>query len=325
MASSFEAVHKPVLVEQCLDLLAPAFQTDTTSSPLMVDATLGLGGHTEAALKRFPTLSVIGIDRDPSALALASDRLEHFGARFTPYLGTYDEIPEALGGRLADGILMDLGVSSMQLDQPERGFSYSKDAPLDMRMNQFEGRTAAELLNEEDEETLAAIIWRYSDERFSRKIAREIVKRREVAPLSTTGELADIVRDAIPAPARRTGGNPAKRTFQAIRIAVNEELSILEEALPRAFESLRVGGRIVIESYQSLEDRLVKRVLKEGEAPEFPPGLPITATQLQVGERLKPLTRKPILASDEEIEDNPRAASVRLRGAELIAPWRNNG
>lgn len=318
-----EEKHKPVLVDQCLDFLAPAFES-AQGTPVMVDATLGLGGHAEAALTRFRNLTLIGIDRDRSALTQASARLDRFGPRFIPFHGTYDQMAEALAGRQADGILMDLGVSSMQLDQTDRGFSYAWDAPLDMRMDQSTGVTAAELLNEEDETELASIIWRYSDERFARRIAKEIVRRRQLAPLSSTSELVNIVRQAIPAPARRTGGNPAKRTFQAIRIAVNRELSILEDALPQALECLRVGGRIVVESYQSLEDRLVKSVFNQGRAPAMPSGLPVTADTAQAGQRLRILTRKAVKASEEEVEQNPRAASVRLRAAELVAPWRSS-
>lgn len=317
------AKHKPVLVEECLDFLAPAFGR-SVDAPVMVDATLGLGGHTEAALVRFPTLQVIGIDRDPSALEQATRRLDRFGSRFVPFHGTYDQIAGALEGRKADGILMDLGVSSMQLDERERGFSYAWDAPLDMRMDQSSGVTAAELLNEADEGELASIIRKYSDERFARRIAKEIVRRREIAPLTTTSELVDVVRQAVPAPARRTGGNPAKRTFQAIRIAVNSELSILEDALPRALECLRVGGRIVVESYQSLEDRLVKTVFNQGRAPTLPSDLPVMADLAEKGERLRILTRKAVRADEREIEHNPRAASVRLRAAELVAPWRSS-
>lgn len=323
------ALHTPVLLNECLDLLAPAFAAAEAAgrSPLMVDATLGLGGHTEGALQRFPGLTVIGIDRDPSALELASARLERFGDRFRPFHGTYDQIQEALDGHLADGILMDLGVSSMQLDQAERGFSYASDAPLDMRMNPDEGISAAELLNTADEREIVRILRTGADERFAPQIARLIVARREQQPLATTSELVEIVRDAIPAPARRTGGNPAKRTFQAVRIAVNDELSILRDALPNALESLRVGGRIVIESYQSLEDKIVKAIFAEGarsQGASLPAGVPVTSARADEGRRLELLTRGAQKAHEEEAERNPRAASVRLRAAELISPWRDD-
>lgn len=314
--------HVPVLLNECLDLLAPAFQVP---APVMVDATLGLGGHTEGALERFDNLTVVGIDRDPSALELASARLERFGERFQPFFGTYDQIDEAVGGRIVDGVLMDLGVSSMQLDQNERGFSYASDAPLDMRMNPDVGISAAELLNTVDQKELIRILREGSDEKFAPQIARLVVTRREETPFSTTSQLVDVVRDAIPAPARRKGGNPAKRTFQAIRVAVNDELSILQDAVPKALETLRVGGRIVVESYQSLEDRIVKNVFAQGtrtQGAQIPFGVPVTATDADKGKRLFLLTNGALKADDLEIARNPRAASVRLRAAELIAPWR---
>lgn len=313
--------HTPVKLQRCMDLLAPAFDG---SRPLMVDATLGLGGHAEAALERFPALTVIGIDRDPEALHLASARLARFGARFRPFRGTYDQIPEALDGQLAQGILMDLGVSSMQLDQIERGFSYAHDAPLDMRMDPSTGVSAAELLESIDRGELVRILRRYGDEKFAPRIADRVLRAREVAPLQTTAELAEIVRDSIPAAARRTGGNPAKRTFQAIRIAVNDELGILERALPMALASLSVGGRMVVESYQSLEDRLVKEIFREGANPIAPPQLPLTAQQLDDRRRLRLLTRGAERANEEEAAANPRSIPVRLRAVEVLAPWRKD-
>ncbi|MFZ1381776.1 MAG: 16S rRNA (cytosine(1402)-N(4))-methyltransferase RsmH [Scrofimicrobium sp.] len=311
----------PVLLEPCLDLLAPAFDT---AEPTMIDATLGLGGHTEGALRRFEGLTIIGIDRDPRALKLASRRLAPFGDRFVPFLGTYDQIPDAARGIRVDGVLMDLGVSSMQLDLNERGFSYSSDAPLDMRMNPEEGVSAAELINTADEKELVRILRQGSDEKFAPQIARLIVTRRSEKPFETTSELVEVVKDAIPAPARRKGGNPAKRTFQAIRVAVNDELVILKRALPRALETLRVGGRIVIESYQSLEDRIVKATFAEGtktQGSQIPAGVPVDATRAEQGKRLELLTHGARKATEQEIQENPRAASVRLRAAELIAPW----
>ncbi|WRS29448.1 16S rRNA (cytosine(1402)-N(4))-methyltransferase RsmH [Actinomycetaceae bacterium MB13-C1-2] len=315
------SLHAPVLLEACLDLLEPSFDT---AEPIMIDATLGLGGHTEGALKRFESLTVIGIDRDPRALELASKRLAPFGDRFVPFYGTYDQIPDASGGRSVDGILMDLGVSSMQLDLNERGFSYSSDAPLDMRMNPEEGISAAELINTADEKELVRILREGSDEKFAPQIARLIVARRADRPFEKTSELVEVVRDAIPAPARRKGGNPAKRTFQAIRVAVNDELAILKRALPRALATLRVGGRIVIESYQSLEDRIVKATFAEGtktQGSQIPVGVPVDAARAEQGRRLELLTHGARKATEQEIQDNPRAASVRLRAGELIAPW----
>lgn len=313
--------HTPVLLNRCLGLLAPAFDV---SEPLMVDATVGLGGHTEGALQRFPALTVVGIDRDPRALALATKRLAPFGSRFIPFLGTYDQIGEALDGAKANGILMDLGVSSMQLDEDERGFSYSRNAPLDMRMNPDEGVSAAEYLASVDRGELIRVLRAYGDEKFAPRIADLVLRTRDVEPITTTGALADIVRSAIPAPARRTGGNPAKRTFQAIRVAVNDELAILERALPAALDSLAVGGRLVVESYQSLEDRIVKNTFAAAINPEIPPGLPVTANEIDALRLLRPLTRGAERADEREQKMNPRSAPVRLRAVELRAPWRNN-
>lgn len=314
-------LHIPVLLDECLDMLAPAFDVD---APVMIDATLGMGGHTEAALTRFPHLRVVGIDRDPQAIALASARLEKFGTRFTAVHTTYDHIDDVArewgNDGQVDGILMDLGVSSLQLDENERGFSYAHDAPLDMRMNPSEGMSAAELLATADEREITRILRVYGEEKFASRIASRIVQRRMTHPLERTGELAQIVRDSIPAAARRTGGNPAKRTFQALRVAVNDELRILERALPRALASLRIGGRLVVESYQSLEDRIVKDILRTGSHDQAPPGLPIIPDDMRAPLAL--LTRGAQRADDNEIAHNPRSASVRLRGAEVNRPWK---
>lgn len=309
------ALHAPVLVDTCIELLAPAFQVP---APVLIDCTLGMGGHTEAFLERFENLTVIGIDRDPAAIALAGERLARFGKRFRPVQTTYDDVAAAAGNRPVDGILMDLGVSSLQLDETERGFSYSHDAPLDMRMNAQVGRTAADILAEESVRELTRILREYGEEKFAHRIATAVVQRRASAPLLRTGELVDIVRSSIPAPARRTGGNPAKRTFQALRIAVNDELGTLERALPAALASLRVGGRIVVEAYQSLEDRLVKRAFAAGATSRAPRGLPVELEEHKPW--LELLTRGAIRANEEEITRNSRSASVRLRAAEKTRP-----
>ncbi|QPK81863.1 16S rRNA (cytosine(1402)-N(4))-methyltransferase RsmH [Schaalia sp. ZJ405] len=318
--------HIPVLLDQCLTLLAPALKSSPREGgPVLVDGTLGMGGHSEAALARFPSLRVIGIDRDPQAIELATERLGPFGPRFTPVLTTYDTIPDtiaSLGIDDVDGILLDLGVSSLQLDEAERGFSYAHDAPLDMRMNPQVGRSAAQLLAEEDEREIARILRVYGEEKFASKIAREIVSRRQKAPLTRTSELSQLVKDSIPAPARRSGGNPSKRTFQALRIGVNDELTILERAIPCALESLRIGGRIVVEAYQSLEDRIVKNIFRQGAQDNAPSGLPVVPEGM--GPRLSLLTRKAVRADEAELHANPRSAPVRLRGAELIRPWKDN-
>ena len=313
-------LHVPVLLNECLDMLAPAIDAP---GAVLIDATLGMGGHTEAALTRFPQLTVFGIDRDPSAIALASKRLEAFGPRFRAFHTTYDKMDEVAAhapSGMVDGILMDLGVSSLQLDQEDRGFSYSHDAPLDMRMNPQTGISAAQLLASASKEEITRILRVYGEEKFASKIAGRIVTTRESEPLTRTSQLAQIVRDCIPAPARRTGGNPAKRTFQALRIAVNDELTILEAALPAALAHLRVGGRIVIESYQSLEDRLVKDIFRRGATDQAPAGVPMIPEELQA--RLRLLTRGAQLADDTEKSHNPRSASVRLRGAQMIRPWK---
>ena len=315
--------HVPVLLRECLDMLAPAIERP---GAVLVDGTLGMGGHTEGALERFEGLTVIGIDRDPQAIELASVRLQRFGTRFRAVHTTYDNIDTAVEGQLGagarvDGVLMDLGVSSLQLDEADRGFAYSKDAPLDMRMDATSGQSAADLLATVSEGELIRILRTYGEEKFAPRIARLIIRRRDDAPITRTGELVDIIREAIPAPARRTGGNPAKRTFQALRVAVNDELTILERALPRALSSLRVGGRLVVESYQSLEDRIVKDVLRRGSTSAAPPGLPIIPDEMAPSLRL--LTKGANKADQAEQDHNPRSASVRLRGAELIREWKD--
>ena len=315
--------HVPVLLRECLDMLAPAIERP---GGVLVDGTLGMGGHTEGALERFEGLTVIGIDRDPQAIELASARLQRFGTRFRAVHTTYDNIDTAVeeqlgAGARVDGVLMDLGVSSLQLDEADRGFAYSKDAPLDMRMDATNGQSAADLLATASEGELIRILRTYGEEKFAPRIARLIIRRRDDAPITRTGELVDIIREAIPAPARRTGGNPAKRTFQALRVAVNDELTILERALPRALSSLRVGGRLVVESYQSLEDRIVKDVLRRGSTSAAPPGLPIIPDEMAPSLRL--LTKGANKADQAEQDHNPRSASVRLRGAELIREWKD--
>jgi len=307
-------LHVPVLRDLCVDLLRPALQNPGS---VMIDATLGMGGHTEAILESIPTASVLGVDRDPDALALASKRLGRFGDRFTPVKGTFDTVEDL--GKQVDAVLMDLGVSSLQLDEAERGFAYAKDGPLDMRMNQHEGQSAADLVNTADERELARILWEYGEEKMSRQIARAIVREREKTPFSRTSELVDLIDRTIPPPARRRGGNPSKRTFQALRIAVNDEIAVLERALPAMLRTLRVNGRMVVESYHSLEDRIVKRVFASGLQSTAPPGLPVIPKKDLP--RLKAITKGAIKADEAESAANPRAKSVRLRGVELIRRW----
>ncbi|MDY6997035.1 MAG: 16S rRNA (cytosine(1402)-N(4))-methyltransferase RsmH [Actinomycetota bacterium] len=316
--------HIPVLLDRCVELLAPALTRSGSdgAGATLVDATLGAGGHSERFLTRFPGLRVVGLDRDPGALRIAGARLEPFGDRITLVRTRYDDIADAiaeLGSAVGPGvaaILFDLGVSSMQLDQPERGFSYSSDAPLDMRMDADSPLTAAEILNTFDEKELARILREYGEERFAGRIAAQVVRRRAAAPFTTTAELVELLYQAIPAPARRTGGHPAKRTFQALRIAVNAELESLREALPAAMAALRPGGRIAVMAYQSLEDRIVKTEFAAATASRTPPGLPVELPGH--GPEFIALTRGAERASAEEIERNPRSAPVRLRALEKV-------
>jgi 16S rRNA (cytosine1402-N4)-methyltransferase len=310
--------HVPVLLDRVVALLEPALDHD---GAVLVDATLGLGGHSEALLTRCGLAQVIGIDRDPEALRRAAERLAPFGDRFTGVHATYDAIPDVLtelGLDHADGVLFDLGVSSMQLDLPERGFAYAEDAPLDMRMDPTTGPTAAQVLNSYPRAELVRILQEYGEERFAGRIASAVVRERERAPFTTSGRLVELLYDQIPAPARRTGGHPAKRTFQALRMEVNDELGVLRRAVPAAIDALAVGGRIVVESYQSLEDRLVKQAFAAVTRADVPPDLPVVPAELQPALRL--LTRGAERAGEEEIARNPRAASVRLRAVERVRP-----
>ncbi|MDN4473663.1 16S rRNA (cytosine(1402)-N(4))-methyltransferase RsmH [Demequina zhanjiangensis] len=311
--------HVPVMRDRCVELMAPALQHE---GAVAIDGTLGMGGHTEALLERCPRARVVGIDRDEQAIALASERLARFGDRFLAHHATYDDMSGALaaaGADAADAILLDLGVSSLQIDEADRGFSYAQDAPLDMRMDRSEPRTAADLLRDEDERELTRILRVYGEERFAPRIARAIVRRRETAPLTRSTELAELVLEAMPAAARHApGGHPAKRTFQALRIAVNRELEVLERAVPAAVESVGVGGRVVIMSYHSLEDRLVKRAFAAGSEVDAPPGLPVVPDEAQPYLRL--LTRGAEKASELEAQENPRSKPVRLRAVERLRP-----
>lgn len=310
------AVHVPVMLDRIVTLVSPPLARPDS---VLVDATLGLGGHTEAVLQRCPQARVIGIDRDPHALQRSRERLAGFGERVTLVHAVYDQITEVLadlGIDAVDGVLFDLGVSSMQLDVRERGFAYAEDAPLDMRMNDTTGRTAADVLNTYSASELAQILKMYGEERFARRIADSIVRERAREPFTRSARLVELIRDSIPAPARRTGGHPAKRTFQALRIEVNDELGVLRRALPAAIDALGVGGRIVVMSYHSLEDRLAKQALARGTATGVPDDLPfIPAGQ---GPLLRLLTRGSEKASADEIAQNSRATSVRVRAAERL-------
>lgn len=312
------AEHVSVMLDRCVALLSPAIQK--SENPVVVDATLGLGGHTEALLKKFPQLVVIGIDRDRDALTLASSRLAQFGSRFKVFHAVYDEILEVIeksGFTKVNGILFDLGISSMQVDEIERGFSYSQDAPLDMRMDRSQGRTAADIINNCSRDELIAILRNYGEEKFAPRIVDAIIRERTTTPFNSTAHLAALVKENIPAATRRTGGNPAKRTFQALRIAVNDELGVLTRALPASLAALIVGGRLVVMSFQSLEDRIVKEFFVKATTSGTPRELPVELPELAAKFAL--VVKSSETATEVEINDNPRSQSVRLRAIERVA------
>ncbi len=316
--------HVPVMLTEVLDLLAPALATE---GAVHVDGTLGMGGHAEAVLEAHPDVRLVGIDRDPQALELAGERLARFGERATLVHAVNDEIGDVLDDLGLDAVtsaFFDLGVSSLQLDETERGFAYAHDAPLDMRMDPTVGMTAAEVLNTYEARELSRVLSEYGEERFARKIAREIVREREAAPFVTSGRLVELLRRTIPMAAQRGGGHPAKRTFQALRIEVNEELAGWSRALPAALSRIAVGGRIAVLSFHSLEDRITKRGLAAGATSMSPPDLPVELPEHAPELRL--LTRGASTPSGSELETNTRSASVRLRAAERIrAPRRQKG
>jgi len=306
--------HDPVLLDRCVELLKPALTrlSSDGAGAVLVDATLGAGGHAERFLTELPGLRLVGLDRDRTALAIAAERLAPFGDRVDYVQTRYDGF--WADDTVVDGVLFDLGVSSMQLDRAERGFSYSHDAPLDMRMDQDAPLTAAEILNTYDKRALTRILQEFGEERFASRIAGEIVRRRSHKPFETTAELVEVLYDVIPIPARRTGGHPGKRTFQALRTAVNGELDSLRSAIPSALAALRQHGRIVVMAYQSLEDRIVKGEFAAATASRTPAGLPMELPGHEP--YFVPLTRGAEKAGDDEIALNPRSASVRLRALE---------
>ena len=310
------AKHVPVALPRVVELLRPAL---ADRPAVLVDATLGLGGHAAALLAAHPQLTIVGLDRDPEALGLAGRRLAAYADRMHLVHAVYDHIADVLGELglpRVDGVLFDLGVSSLQLDADERGFSYARDAELDMRMDASTGPTAAEILNSYPVPELARILREYGEERFAGRIAAAVARRRAKQPLRRSGELVELLYEVVPAASRRTGGHPAKRTFQALRIEVNGELEALRAALPAALDALAVGGRIVVLAYHSLEDRIVKRELAERARSRSPDGLPVELPGH--GPELQLLTRGAEQASEDETRENPRAASVRLRAAERI-------
>ena len=308
--------HIPVALNRCIELLAPAIEK--SSNPVVVDATLGLGGHSFELLTKFPSLKIIAIDRDLSAIKFAKERLANFTNRITFNHAIYSEFARVLSDNNVseiNGALFDLGVSSMQLDESDRGFSYSRLAPLDMRMDQSQGLTAQEVIDTYDKSDLVRILRVYGEEKFAGKIADNLIKNR--GQIKTTQDLSELVKSSIPAPARRTGGNPAKRTFQALRIEVNGELKAIEIAIPAALNALRVGGRVVALSYQSLEDKIVKSAFASVTKSITPIGLPIELPNSKA--KFKLLTKGSEVASEEEVAINPRAQSLRLRAIERVA------
>ena len=315
-------LHIPVALDRCIELLTPAIEYSLNKHPstYVIDATLGLGGHARALLAKFPTLFVIGIDRDESAIELARKNVAPYGDRLFISHTTYGEITSVLAefniGHVS-GVLFDLGVSSMQLDDGTRGFAYSYDAPLDMRMDQSSGLTAYEILHSYEPRDLVRILRAYGEEKFAPRIVDFIVEARKAGKLNSTKDLAELVKNAIPAAARRTGGNPAKRTFQALRIEVNQELVILERAIPAALQALDVHGRLVVMAYQSLEDKIVKSALSVVTESRTPRGLPVDLPDSAA--KFSLILRGSESASDAEMLMNPRAQSMRLRAVERVA------
>lgn len=308
---TYGAQHVPVLLDRCLELLGPALDR---REAIYLDATLGLGGHMAAVLDRHPGAKGIGVDRDADALRSATERLSAVGDRFQGVEAVYDEVDDVLDAadiRSVDAVLMDLGVSSMQLDDDHRGFSYSRDTPLDMRMGRT-GPTAADVLNTYDEKALARVLWVHGEEKFSRRIAAAVVAQRAGEPFVTSARLVELLYAVIPAPARRTGGHPAKRVFQALRIEVNDELAALSRALPAWLDRLRPGGRLVVLAYHSGEDRIAKRALAAATTIDSPPGLPVEPPPAPFALLVKGAEK----ADAAEAATNPRSASVRLRAVQ---------
>ena len=309
-----EFTHAPVLLNECIEGL------DIKPDGIYVDGTLGRAGHSSEIIKRLEGGRLIGIDRDMTAIVEASEKLRQYGDRFTAVHGNFSRIGEILddlGIDKVDGMLFDLGVSSPQLDDGERGFSYMTDAPLDMRMDRDQSLTAYEIVNTWSEEELRRILFEYGEERYSPKIAAEICRRRERSPIETTTELAEIIKSAMPAKALREKQHPAKRTFQAIRIAVNDELGEVSDMLDTAADRLKIGGRLCVISFHSLEDRLVKNAIRRREQGcTCPKDFPVCVCGFV--QTLKSVTRKPITPTEEELESNPRSRSAKLRIAQRV-------
>lgn len=307
--------HVPIMLNEVVEFLSPQ------RGGVFVDGTLGIGGHANAVLERLPdTARLIGIDRDPAALKAATERLERFGQKFQPVKGNFFDMKalvNGLGITSVNGILLDLGVSSYQLDTPQRGFSYKEEAPLDMRMDTTAALSAYNVVNEYPFEELARVIREYGEERFSSRIASNIVKRREESPINTTTELAELVKRSIPAATRREGPHPARRTFQALRIEVNGELDGLRDAIQNAHDLLAPGGRLAIITFHSLEDRIVKQAFKDFIDPCIcDRRAPVCVCGRKPTARL--INRKPLVAGEDELNSNPRAHSAKLRAIEKL-------
>ncbi len=316
MSKQINELHAPVMLERCLEVLGEVLEG---KAAVMVDGTLGLGGHSEAFLERFPLLTLIGIDRDTNALALAGERLAKYSERIHLVHAVYEEIFDVvqdLGFTEVDAILLDLGVSSMQLDEADRGFAYSYDAPLDMRMDTSRGITAQEVVNTYAEKDLARIFKDFGEERFAKPVAKAIVAQRSIAAFTTSAGLTQLIAKVIPFIPGKSSGHPAKRVFQALRIEVNGELEVLTRTMPAAIDALAVGGRILVLAYHSLEDRIVKQALAAASTSSAPIELPIELPEH--APILKLVVKGAEMASDAEIQENPRAASVRLRAAQKI-------
>ncbi|WP_130865067.1 16S rRNA (cytosine(1402)-N(4))-methyltransferase RsmH [Acidipropionibacterium timonense] len=318
-----DALHVPVMRDRIVELLSTSLhrRPDDPHEPhrVHVDGTLGMGGHAEAVLDACPRVHLVGIDRDPEALALAKARLSRFADRIDLVHAVHDDLPRVLddlGIDRVDSILLDLGLSSLQIDHAERGFAYSVDAPLDMRMDQTEGPTAADLVNGAEPAELVRILRQWGEERFADRIVRAIVRRRQTAPLRTSGELVEVISSAVPAAARHRGGHPAKRTFQGLRIAVNHEMDTLPRVLPEALDRLAVGGRMAVLAYHSLEDRPVKEAFRAACSDSAPPGLPVVPESMSA--RFVAVTHGAERPGPDELSTNPRSASARLRVIERV-------
>ncbi|MCL1923354.1 MAG: 16S rRNA (cytosine(1402)-N(4))-methyltransferase RsmH [Propionibacteriaceae bacterium] len=315
MAKSFQGLematsytHIPVMCQEIMDILAPALSAD---HPVMVDATLGLGGHSSVALARFPSLRVIGIDRDPQALEIASKNLHEYSARVDLHLATFDQISEVLQGETVDAVLFDLGLSSLQIDSPDRGFSYAQDAPLAMRMDGDTGElSAADVVNTYPGDQLESLLRHNGDEKYARRITQAILLEREKQPFTSSARLVETITSAMPAMNTRHG-HPAKRTFQAIRMEVNQERPSLESALPQALDSVKPHGFIAVLSYHSGEDRLVKKAFNHACMDQVPHKLPLVPKEHRA--QFVAVTRGALKPTEQETKDNRRAGSARLR------------